>query len=113
LIFIYYAHPVETYQTYIEDFVEELVKKKFGEVLYINDWFSLRQAVNEKACEELKVLFAKMRRFVMQREKDRIPETDAKSIAHDFMKVLRTNIMTAKKCAFQSLNLRRPFPLNG
>ena len=109
MIFIYYAHPVETYQTYIEDFVEELVKKKFGEVLHIKDWFSLRQAVSEKACEELKDLFAKIRRFVIQREKDRIPETDAKSIAHTFMKVVGTNITAAKNVLFNPSTFGDPF----
>jgi hypothetical protein len=39
---IYYAHPMETYGTYLEKLTEETIKNYFGKILHIKDYLLLQ-----------------------------------------------------------------------
>jgi len=108
---IYYAHPMETYWTYLEDVVEELVKRRFVEIYHIDSWPSLCKVVNENACKELKSIYVTMRGFVKQYEKGRIPESDAKQIAYDLMKILRSNAIV-NNILLNPSTFRDPFQIS-
>ncbi|MEM4488807.1 MAG: hypothetical protein QXK88_08460 [Desulfurococcaceae archaeon] len=89
---IYYAHPIETYGTCVENFTEELARKQFGKIYHICDWSQLYRAIGKDAREKLRNLFSKMGELVRQ-YKSKIPETDAESIAHEFMRAFKSGVV--------------------
>jgi hypothetical protein len=94
---IYYAHPKETYGTYLEDLMKEVVEKHLGETYYIKNLPSLQRAVDESVYEQFKNLFTKMRNATEQFKKEKIPESYAKDIAHEFMGILKSNVCVSVK----------------
>jgi hypothetical protein len=94
---IYYAHPIETYKTYLEDLIEETVQKHLGETSHIRNRSSLRHAVEKGAHKKFDSLFIKMKDTVKRFRGGKIPESDAFSIAHEFMEALKDNICVNAK----------------
>jgi hypothetical protein len=86
---IYYAHPIETYETYLEELMEETVKNYFGETLHIRNYSLLHHILNNDGQKKLRNLFDKMENLTKQREVRKIDEKDAKDIAHEFMRIFK------------------------
>ncbi|MEM2175445.1 MAG: hypothetical protein QXI58_07505 [Candidatus Micrarchaeia archaeon] len=91
---IYYSHPLETYRTFLEILVEKAVRKQFEEIYHMDEFNKIKsiEVIND---EKLIEIFIQMRKLI-NKYKNKIPETDAKEIAHSFMKILKLSITT--KC---------------
>lgn|GEM_PF-3161683 len=96
---IYYAHPKETYGTYLENVIERLTREQFGEIYHIYRWFTLREAVNGDVYKKLGNIKERMEILIRKYGVEKIPEPKAKDVAHDLMKVLRQGI-TSKNILF-------------
>ncbi len=96
---IYYAHPKETYSTYLENVIERLTREQFGEIYHIYRWFMLHEAVNGDVYKELRSIKEEMGDLVREYGVEKIPELEAKYVAHDLMRVLRHGI-TSKNILF-------------
>jgi hypothetical protein len=90
--FIYYAHPMETYSTYLEEFMEEVIKNYFGETLHIRNYSLLQRIVNKDGKKKLKSLLRKMKNAIRYSKGRKIHEKDAKDIAHKFMEIFKNDI---------------------
>lgn len=88
---IYYAHPLETYQSFLEVIMEGAVRKQFGEVYHIDELSKLNKIVNKEYREKLKDLFTQMSELV-NIYGGKIPESDAKDVAYCFMEILKLGI---------------------
>jgi hypothetical protein len=82
---------METYETYLEDLMEEAVKRLFGETYHIKSLRLLYHVVHKNANEKFDYLFAKIDKVIKQFCKNNL-KCDAENIAHEFMKILRDNV---------------------
>ena len=113
---IYYSHPMETYGTCLEDYMETLVKHKFGDLYSISGWVTLLDSVDDDGKRSLLKLDHKMEQ--LGRGSRREAKEQAKGMSREVIETLQHRIavncdkILLNPAAFQRCEFKRmTFPI--
>lgn len=86
---LYYAHPLELYNTYMETSLESALRRETGNVYHIKDLPHLRDGIDKNGQNTLENLYDKMRKATLRPD---LSKEGAENIARTFSETLRASL---------------------